>query len=208
MRIQITFSKTNAMRYTGHLDVHRTLERTLRRARLPLKHSQGYTRRPKMSLAAPLPLGMTSECELAEIWLDESLPLAEIAAAVHKAAPPGIQLHQVEELDPNQPKLVKQIISADFVTVLLEPAPGLGALVEQLLAAETLPRERRKKTYDLRPLVLALRVIEPDEAGHQQLYMTLNVQEGATGRPDEVLRALGIDPNTARCHRVKLNLKT
>ena len=71
MRIRVTFSKTYHMRYTSHLDVHRTWERTLRRARLPLAYSQGFNPRPKINLAAALPLGFTSDCEIVEFWLDE-----------------------------------------------------------------------------------------------------------------------------------------
>jgi radical SAM-linked protein len=70
MRIQITFSKTGAMRFTGHLDLHRAWERTFRRAALPLAYSQGYNPRPKMNLASALPLGFTSECEVIDVRLE------------------------------------------------------------------------------------------------------------------------------------------
>ncbi len=59
-RLRLTFAKTAAMRYTGHLDLHTTWERTLRRARLPLAYSQGFHPQPKIQLASALPLGFTS----------------------------------------------------------------------------------------------------------------------------------------------------
>ena len=55
MRLRATFSKTMAMRYTGHLDVQRAWERALRRASLPLAYSQGFKPHPKLNLTAPLP---------------------------------------------------------------------------------------------------------------------------------------------------------
>ena len=52
MRLRITFAKQNALRYTGHLDLHRIWERAARRAELPLAYSQGFHQQPKISLAS------------------------------------------------------------------------------------------------------------------------------------------------------------
>ena len=46
MRLRITFAKTDEMRFTGHLDLHRTWERIFRRAGLPLAYSQGFHPQP------------------------------------------------------------------------------------------------------------------------------------------------------------------
>ena len=205
MRLRLTFAKTEAMCYTSHLDLSRTLERTLRRARLPLSYSKGYTRRPKINFASPLPLGFTGEREMADVWLEEPKPLGEVRAAIIEAAPPGMQLQSVEEVDPSLPKLQNVLRAAEYIAVLLEPFPELNSTLEKLLVAKTLPRERRGKPYDLRPLIIALYRQKDDEGGHQRLRMTLKAQEGATGRADEVIDALGIDPHTVRFHRMRLN---
>ncbi len=196
------------MRYTGHMDLHRTLERTLRRAGLPLSHSKGFTRRAKLNLAAALPLGVTSAGELAEIWLDETLPLDEIQTRIETAAPPGLRLQHLEEIDLQQPKLPNRIHSGEYIVTLRQSPPDLAQRVLALLSAGTLPRRRRGKPYDLRPLILDLAAIEPDEQGFARLKMTLLAQEGATGRCDEVVSALEIDPATALVHRTALHLKS
>ncbi len=76
------------------------------------------------------------------------------------------------------------------------------------MAAEELMRERvrkgKKKTYDLRSLILAAEVTPPDGDTPQQLHLQLRAEPGATGRPDEVLSALGIDPLSPHIHRTKL----
>ena len=71
--------------------------------------------------------------------------------------------------------------------------------IEALMGADSLPRERRGKMYDLRPLVERL-WIEPGNA----IGMQLVARPGAMGRPDEVLLALGLDPHNARIHRTDL----
>lgn len=207
MRIQVIFSKTDHMRYTSHLDVHRTWERTLRRARLPLAYSQGFNKRPKINLAAALPLGFTSSCEIVEFWLDGDPSKNEIESRLKEAAPPGIEIHTIKEIDLKAPKIPNLVDSADYVVVLLDPVPDLDQRVSETLAAESLPRERRNKTYDLRPLIEYLRVV-PTIEGTPDLEMRLAARHGATGRPEEALLALGIDPNSARVHREGLNLKT
>ena len=79
------------------------------------------------------------------------------------------------------------------------------------LLAETLPRVRvrkgKKKTYDMRPLLLGAAVIPAQEGQPQQMTLHLRAEPSATGRPDEVLDALGIDPLSPHVHRTKLNFQ-
>jgi radical SAM-linked protein len=72
-RVRITFTKEGATRYISHLDLARAVERALNRAGLPVAYSQGFNRRPRLSLAAALPLGYTSEAEMADVWLTETV---------------------------------------------------------------------------------------------------------------------------------------
>ncbi len=206
MRIRITFSKTEAMRYTSHLDLHRTWERTVRRARLPLAYSQGFNPRPKINLACALPLGYTSSAEITEIWLDKELPIQEVEASLSSATPPGISIHTVQVVPPKGPKLPNLVKSAEYIVVLLDPIPDLAARIDQLLQAESLIRERRGKTYDLRPLIESIKQIDPSNQGDQRVWLRLAARTGATGRPDEVLDAMGIPPHRARIQRTALCL--
>lgn len=208
MRYQITFSKTGAMQYTSHLDLHKTLERTMRRANLPLVYSQGFTPRPKISLASALPLGYTSEAEVAEFWLEEPLPLEKVTKALHASAPPGLKVHETTTPDPRAPKLQNALKSAQFAIVFRETHPALEERVAEMLAADSLVRVRKRKgkqkSYDLRPLILGAEVVPATEERPQQLKLHLRAEPGATGRPDEVLDDLGIDPLTPHIHRTAL----
>jgi hypothetical protein len=90
--------------------------------------------------------------------------------------------------------------------VNIDPAPPIEELsssVQSVINAKTLPRNRRGKDYDLRPLIESME-IECFEEGNFQLKMRLAARAGATGRPDEVLLSLGVDPSQARSHRRRL----
>jgi radical SAM-linked protein len=207
MRLRLTYAKTDFMRFTGHLDVQRTLYRTLMRARLPITFSEGFTRRPKLIMSGALPLGYTSDCEIADLWLEQELSLETIMAAIQQASPPGLRLISLEAMPDTAPKVQNQLVSADYQVTLLEPIEQLAARITTLLSAEALPRERKGKKYDLRPLVLELVQMEDDEMGLQRLRMKLQARNAATGRPDEVVAQLGGDPLAARYHRTALDLE-
>lgn len=207
MRIRIRFAKTSAMRFTGHLDLFRTWERTIRRAGLPLAYSQGFNPHPKMALACALPLGFTSEAEVIDIWLETDGDLSAVQGALEKAAPPGIQIQALEEVDSRLPALQTVVDTAEYEITLLEACPKLDERLAALLASETLPRQRRGKDYDLRPLIESVERLDDDpRTGFARMRAVLAAREAATGRPEELLEALGIDPLAARVHRTKLYL--
>jgi len=112
---------------------------------------------------------------------------------------PAQGVGQTERVRPNRANLVD---SAEYHATLLKSIPDLAARVSDLLEAEALERERRGKFYDLRPLIEDLQAKDA-----QNLELRLAARSGATGRPEEVLLALGIDPVTARVHRTALHLK-
>lgn len=205
MRVRITFSKTEAMRFTANMDLFRAWERTMRRAGLPLEYSRGFNPRPHMQLACALPLGFTSQCEVLDAWLQNGNDTLErIRGNLILASPPGILVKNVAEVEAHSPALQDLVRSAEYVVTLLDPLLDAGSRLDTLLTSTTLPRQRRGKSYDLRPLIHSLELLFPDENGHLQLQMHLAADESRTGRPDEVLAALGIPPQSAHIHRTRL----
>lgn len=210
MRLRILFEKTGALRYTGHLDLHSIWERTVRRAGLPLAYTQGFHPGPKIQIAAALPLGFIGRAEIVDLWLKEDaepsgLHLQELLQA---AAPPGLHLTSLTVVDEHEPALQTRVDSAEYDITLLE-ACGRATLemkVSDLLQSTSLPRERRGKPYDLRPLIESLVVI-PGTGESLHMQMRLAARNGATGRPEEVLDALGIKMEATRIERTALILR-
>jgi len=203
-RVRIYYSKTWALRYTGNLDVHKVWERTIRRAHLPVAYTQGFHPQPRLNQACPLPLGMTSLDEILDIWITQDIEKEEVMSKLVTASPPGIEISRVEDIELINPALQTQVKSSEYQALLLATYSknDLDARVKELLSSESLPRQRRDKPYDLRPLIEELDAGIID--GMISLRMLLSAREGATGRPEEVLLALGIDPLDTRIERVKL----
>ncbi|HWQ03943.1 MAG TPA: TIGR03936 family radical SAM-associated protein [Longilinea sp.] len=208
IRIRITHTKTGALRYTGNLDMQKVWERTFRRARLPLAYSQGFHPQPRINQACPLPLGFSSTVELLDFWLNEPMPLQDIRSAIELALPGGVSIHKIEEVDQHAPALQTQVDTSEYIIILRQDVNPLEleARVTEVLSASSLPRERRGKMYDLRPLIMAMRIVSNPDLPIL-LHLTLTVREGATGRPEEVLSALGLDPYKTSIERTQLHLK-
>ena len=210
MRIRITFAKLGALRYTGHLDLHKLWERAARRAELPLAYSQGFHPQPKIYIAAALPLGFSSRCEVMDMRLEIDIPLEGLREKLQNTLPTGIQVLKVESADELVPALQTQVVSAEYEVTLMRSSDGseLKQKVDSVLGAESIIRERRGKTYDLRPLIeeLYFTTNPPGESG--RVFMRLSAREGATGRPEEVLDALGIAFEETRIERTCLNFRS
>ncbi|MCB8985371.1 MAG: DUF2344 domain-containing protein [Ardenticatenaceae bacterium] len=206
-RLRLTFSKEGPTRFIGHLDLARTLERSLNRAQIPMAYSQGFNPRPRMQMATALPLGYTSACELADIWLKEAMDPEVARQQMMVRMAPGIDVWDVQEVGLKEPALQTRTLDSTYEVTLLEPVDqeALQTRVADLLAADSLPRERRDKPYDLRPLVLDLSLLPPS-GELARLSMRLALMVGQTGRPDEVLDELGQDPLAARIHRTAMTL--
>jgi len=204
MRIRIKFSKYEAMRYVGHLDLFRSWERTFRRSGLPLAYSLGFHPQPRLNIACALPLGFTSECEIIDAWLESNLPLPQIQQAIEPILTPGLGIQGLEIIDNQLPALQTQVTSAVYMITFLDEIPDLGERLQRIVTAENLPRQRRDKSYDLRPLIEEMASIPPDLSGNQRLRIQLSAREAATGRPEELIDEMGIKFENTRVHREKL----
>src|SRR5688572_18230818 len=219
MRIRITFAKQGPLRYTGHLDLHKLWERAARRAELPLAYSQGFHPQPKMNIAAALPLGFSSRCEVMDMRLEHEIPLAGLREKLQQTLPAGIQVLNVESADERAPALQTQVISAEYQVTLTGSvdASELKRQIDSAMESESILRERRGKAYDLRPLIEELQILasdgSPSVPGHSltgtrapviQILMRLAAREGATGRPEEVLDTLGIAFEETHIERTNL----
>ena len=214
MRIRITFVKQGALRYTGHLDLHKLWERAARRAELPLAYSQGFHPQPKMNMAAALPLGFSSRCEVMDMKLEQDIPLNDLPTRLNETLPSGLRVVGIEEVDERAPALQTQVVAAEYEVTLTEPMEPseLERRIDSVIESKALPRERRGKMYDLRPLIEELQLMDSDglpsakerAASFQKIFMRLRAREGATGRPEEVLDVLGIAFEGTRIERTRL----
>lgn len=199
VRLRITYRTRRALAYVSVLDMGRIWERSLRRAGAPVKYSQGFNPRPKLQFALPLPVGCAGDAEWLDVWLDEAWTPEQLLAALQGKTPEDLQVRAVEVVPFNATAPAELIRAAEYRVWLNEVAPEeVATRCAALFAAESLPRTRGDKRYDLRPLIEAL---APCPEG---VWMRLSARPGATGRPDEVMAELGLAEQVAGCVREKI----
>jgi radical SAM-linked protein len=204
-RWRLVFARGEEARYLAHLDAVRLWERAFRRGEIPVATSEGFSPRPKLIFAAPLQLGMLAEHELADLYLAERLPAPDLRARLASGMPRGYSIVDLHDVWIGEPALAPRLAAADYrMTLLNVEQARLEQAADLLIAAENLPRERRKGAksipYDLRSLVLGLRVGPADPAAlppdapvssSAGLWMRLrHTQDRGSGRAEEVVAAL------------------
>jgi radical SAM-linked protein len=198
-RLRVTFSRGNELRYITHLDMMRFWERALRRAEVDIAYSEGFSPHPQISLAAPLSVGVTARAELMDVFLARQSSPTIFLDAIRPQLPPGLAITNVEEIDLGLPSIQSQLCGAAYEVRISEEIDSerLRADIEALLARDTLPwkhvREKDVKSYDLRPLILDLALVHGAQG--RALQMRLRAGNEASGRPDQVMAALGLPPN-------------
>lgn len=208
-RLRITFGKSGPLKYTSSLDVAKIWERVLRRAGLPILYTQGFNTRPRLQLAMPLPLGITSECEILDIALRETIPLQteELAQCLLQVAPAGLSIHRIQDIDLREPTMQSRIVSAEYRVSFLDvmdPA-FLDQRIDDILERETIVveriRKRRRSVMDLRPLIIDLRVDRNND-----LIAHLSVGDRGNLRPDQLIEQMDLADYHHTVHRFKLHM--
>ncbi len=212
-RLRIRFNRGEEIKYISHLDLMRLWQRALNRAGVAIAYSEGFHPHPRMSLAAPLALGVTSEAELMDVVLSKWSSPHTFTASVGRQLPPGIEISQVYNTALTMPSLQSQVRFAEYnVTVETEKSrEEVESAINELLAKESLPWEHQRDTgprrYDLRKLIDDIWFIDCRE-GACNIGMRLRCDSNGSGRPEQVAAALGFDQYPTSVHRTKLILQT
>ncbi len=165
---RLCFTKTGNSIWISHLDLMRLLQRAFRRAGIQLKHSQGYSPHPCLSIAMPLSVGVASLYELADFTLDEqdSTVLADIPQKLNAVLPQGVEILRCY---PQGQKLKElKYLEAELTLEYDRGVPPQGAKeIDRLFARQELMVEKQGKkgptTVDLLPMLHSYQLDKPDD---------------------------------------------
>lgn len=222
-RIRVTFARGEATKYITHLDVMRFWERALRRAELPVAYSEGFSPHAQLALAAPLPVGTTSDAELMDVFMAEVIAPKTLMRQLAPQLPEGITVVSAEEVGMALPALQADVRFAeydiDIAAARCEREVNAGDwkvavgddvtdTVARFMAAAAIPWEHKRedevKSYDIRAQIEAIDMIATEGDG-VRLRLRLKNDSSGSGRPEQVAAALGL-PTPTRIHRTKLIL--
>lgn len=196
-RYRIRYKKAGPMRYISHLDLLRTFERSARRARLPLAYTEGFNPHPRLTFAAPLPVGVEGQDEYMELDLESPMPPSLLAGKLNACVPAGLEILDVTGADGAGPSLMAVVERAIYLAEGRLPAgideEDLAARLRRFLDQSEICIEKKtkkgNKIKDIRPGIIDLSgELKGDKI---LLSMTLKTGSRENVRPEEVLGTLG-----------------
>ena len=210
-RLRVRFSRGQEVKFISHLDIMRLWQRAFHRAGIPLTYTEGFSPHPKISLAAPLSVGITSEAELMDIFVAKPVSPHFLMNAVSRQLPAGIGILQVYQVATTMPSLQSQVRYAEY-TVAVETEKDkkdVASALTSLLLLKELPWQHRRDTgtrsYDLRVLIDDLWLIDCRQC-YCNAGMRLRCDNSGSGRPEQISLALGFTHYPQLIHRTKLIL--
>jgi len=219
MRFLLKFQKEDKVKYISHLDLVRTMQRSIRRAGIPVSFSQGFNPHPIMSFASALAVGVTSQGEYMDIVLEKDMNVDELIQRLNQALPEGIRILEGRKVSASFPSLMSVLEKADYILrfPLRESyALDIDGCVKALMKKESILVEKEGKKgikhLDIRPHIdfLEVTMLEGDMVA---LKMRISSGSKVNIKPEQVLEALleeynGTVPETGlRIHRMDLYAK-
>lgn len=168
---------------------------------LPVAMTEAAVPRARLSFGAPIATGIAAEAELLDLVLTERLPTWRVREALEHRLPAGWSLVDLYDVWLAGPPLAGLVVAADYRIVLAHeegaPAPTAGHVARaaaELLASSSIARQRTKGAgvveYDLRPLLADVTVLADGPPVVIGVRTRFHPERG-TGRPEEVVAALG-----------------
>ena len=120
LKLRIRYEKTGVLRFIGHLDVMRFFQKAIRRAKLDVAYSQGFSPHQIISFAAPMPIGMTSEGEYFDGEFNSVTTSEEMIERLNSTMPDGMKVLDIVML-PEDAKPSMSIVSASDYYIYKNP---------------------------------------------------------------------------------------
>lgn len=89
---RLGYTKGERVKYISHLDFLRCVNRSFKRAKVPVKYSQGFNPHILLNIGLPCPVGVSSICEELDIELTTSMETDEIINRMNSSLPDAIKV--------------------------------------------------------------------------------------------------------------------
>jgi len=160
-----------------------------------------------MELAAALPLGFTSEGELVDVWMRETVSTTDALERLKVVSAPGVEVIALVEVPLSEASLGSRTQSAEYYCELGASASrdDLDARIAKFMDLETVELVRKGKSTNIRPLLHEMS-LEAEGVQPMAIWMRVVLMPSRTGRPDRILESMGLDPADCKIHRIRIEL--
>lgn len=199
-KVAIRFAIEGDVRFISHHDTMRLFERALSRTGLPVRFSEGFNPRPKLSLPLPRPVGIATQADVLVVEFTSQVACEQVLRELSAQMPGGVELKDAwlrQTSRPMQPESASYTLDLSIAEI-----PALIEQIRTVLAADAwLVQRSAGESGPARSLDLRKQLVEAKVEG-TQLQWTIRIDGGGSVRPGEVLATLGIDPGQ-RQHQIR-----
>lgn len=208
VKLRLVFSKNGRAVYISQLDLMRTLQRAFQRAGYPLKYSEGYNPHPLLSVALPMSVGISSECEILDFKMDKApSDLAHAAQSISNALPEGLEIHEIY-----YPEVKTSAIKWLRIEGILDYDAGVSEeLILKIIdvfhqdTIEVMKKTKKgEQLFDCKPHLKEIAILPFDDC-HVKLNAVISAQN-PTVNPNLLIKAIPDQwkPDFSRFHRVEV----
>ena len=185
----LKYSRDDNVKYISHLDFIRLFHRAVRRADLEMTFSQGFNPHPVMTVALPLSVGVTSDCEYMKIGFEQDYDEQYVIDTLNSAMPLGYKFTACRRLQAKEIDLTK----IDSILYRVEIETNSSFNVESFMANNVIEVMKKSKSgeklSDIRPHIFGMDIVD-NLNGMLTIEMTLSAGCGYNLKPDTVIDAM------------------
>ncbi len=198
-KIICKYSKTGYLKYISHLDVLRFIQRSVKRAGINAKYSEGFNPHMKTSFGFPLSLGTESIGEYFELELNEPMDADLFVEKMNSVMPHEMQIIKAE-ITENDDSLMKRSAYAQYLIDIESDldVEKLNELFNEMLADGLIYKRQKKnkknrivtKEINTKEMIDFLNA-EKVKEDKVKLMAVFKTQQSGSMRVDELLKLIG-----------------
>lgn len=185
----LMYARDERVKYISHLDFMRLFHRTIRRTGMNFLFSQGFNPHPLMTVAQPLSVGVTSDCEFMKVGFAGDYSEDEIVGTINSAFPPGYKILAAKKVEGKEIDLTKLDRAVYTVELEYEGKADIDAFLKNKELIVPKKTKSGVKDSDIRPYIYSAEKISDDD-GILVLRLCTAVGSAYNLKPQSVIDAM------------------
>lgn len=204
----LKYKRGEQVKYISHLDFVRFIHRVMRRVDLPMEFSKGFNPHPIMTVAMPLSVGVTSDCEYMKIGFAGDFSEDYIKETINGGMPPGFEVIDVKK-DTDKKYDFKRLNRCEYIVKIECDADFSTEFFLQNRSILVMKKSKSGvKEADIRPYIYSMEKLS-FESGILVLKMCVAAGNDYNLKPDTVIDAMekyteDFNPTFYTVHRNKM----
>ncbi len=191
INLRFKFKKVGYLQYISHLDLVRTMNKIIVRAKLPLWYTEGFNPKPKMVFAAPLSVGTESMTEFVDIRLSERIDPALALDLINKNMTEDMQA--LSCYYPERKLTELKWLSYSIIIKTANASAEMAKNCESALLADDVEVQKKAKNgemkiVNIRPLIRTASAVMSDNS--IRINCVLSADQSCFLNPEYVIDAL------------------